>query len=194
MKDKVYLWAHKEGTQNNRFNIPGISKISPVDACNYMGIENVIMVKNCFGQPLPDEYEKYAESFKPLRKVVWSLIGAGGKYEENDKERIIQLKKKYKNITGAIMDDFFIPENCAFTPEGISEIREELHRNNMELWTVLYQHQLELNVENYLKGFDVITYWTWYGDKLNFLEKDFEKFLRKTEGKRRILLYVGLWK
>jgi len=143
--------------------------------------------KNCYRQPSPDEYEKYAESFNPLRKVVWSLTEAGGRYEKGELERIISLKKKYPNITGAIMDDFFIPEVYSFTPEKISKIRERLHRNNMELWTVLYHHQLELNVENYLKEFDVITYWTWYGDNLISLEKDFEKFLRKTEGKEKML-------
>ena len=187
MRDKLYLWAHKEGTQNNRFNIPGISRISPVDACYYMGIENVIMVKNCFGQPSPDEYEKYAESFKSLKKVVWSLTGAGGKYEEGEMERIISLKKKYPNIIGAIMDDFFVPEVYSFKPAEISEIRKVLHENEMELWTVIYEHQLGLSIEDYLKEFDVITYWTWFGNRLEDLEKSFEEFLKKVGDKRKML-------
>ncbi|MCM8807530.1 MAG: hypothetical protein NC926_06255 [Candidatus Omnitrophica bacterium] len=74
MKDRIYLWAHKEGMQNNRWGLPKESKISPVDACKYLGIENIIFVRE-FGKPEPEEYEKYAESFKDLKKVVWSVVG-----------------------------------------------------------------------------------------------------------------------
>ncbi|MCD6408069.1 hypothetical protein J7L87_03355 [bacterium] len=187
MREKIWLWAHKEGTQNNRFNIPGKSKIAPVEACRYMGIERVIMVKNCFGEPKVEEYERYAESFKDLKEVVWSLTGAGGRYEKGELERIISLKGKYANITGAIMDDFFVPEEYSFNPGEISEIREFLHRNGMELWTVIYEHQLGLSVEDYLKEFDVITYWTWFGNRLEDLEKSFERFLKKVGDKRKML-------
>jgi len=69
------LWAQKEEMQNNRWGLPEKSKISPVDACKYLGIENIIFVRE-FGKPEPSEYEKYAESFKELKKVVWSVVGA----------------------------------------------------------------------------------------------------------------------
>lgn len=186
MKEKIWLWAHKEGMQNNRWGLPKESKISPYDACNYLGIENIIFVRE-FGKPEPEEYEKYAESFKELKKVVWSIVGAGCSYEEGEIERIINLKKKYKNIVGAIMDDFFVKEKPPFTPEEIREIKYILNKNGMELWTVLYQHQLHLPVERYLEEFDIITYWTWYGDKLINLENDFEKFLKKAGNKKKML-------
>jgi len=133
MKEKIYLWAHKEGMQNNRWGLQKESRISPIDACRYLGIENIIFVRE-FGKPEPSEYERYAESFKELKKVIWSVVGAGCSYEEGEIDRIIDLKKKYKNIIGAIMDDFFIKESPPFTPQQITEIKEKFNKNGMELY------------------------------------------------------------
>lgn len=188
MKEKIWLWGHKEGMQNNRWGLSGESKITPVEACKYMGIENLIFVRE-FGKPEPEEYERHAESFRELKKVVWSLVGAGGTFEEGEIERIINLKKKFPNIAGAIMDDFFVKPDKAgvFYPEEIAKIREKLHNNNLELYVVVYQHQLDLPVEKYLKECDVITYWIWWSEGIEKLEDNFTKFIKMTEGKRRML-------
>jgi hypothetical protein len=186
MKEKFYLWAHKEGMQNNRWGLKKESKISPFDACKYLGIENIIFVRE-FGKPEPTEYEKYAESFIPLKKVIWSVVGAGCTYEEGEIERIIELKKKYKNIIGAIMDDFFVKEKPPFKPEEIVEIKETLNKNGLELWTVLYQHQLNLPVKEYLEKFDLITYWIWKSEGINELEKCFDVFCEIVPDKRKAL-------
>lgn len=180
------MWAQKEEMQNNRWGLPEKSKISPVDACKYLGIENIIFVRE-FGKPEPSEYEKYAESFKELKKVVWSVVGAGCSYEEGEIERVIELKKKYKNITGAVMDDFFVKERPPFTPEEITGIKERLNENGLELWTVLYQHQLDLQVKEYLERFDLITYWIWWSEGINELEKSFDKFCKIVPSKKKAL-------
>ncbi len=185
MKEKIYLWAHKEGMQNNRWGLPKESKISPAEACRYLGIENIILVRE-FGEPAPEEYEKYADSFKSLKKVIWSVVGAGCSYEEGEIERVMELKKKYKNISGAIMDDFFVKEP-PFKPEGITDIKERLNKNGMELWTVLYQHQLDLKVKDYLERFDLITYWVWKSEGIKELEKCFERFCKIVPEKRKAL-------
>ncbi|MCM8821012.1 MAG: hypothetical protein NC932_03575 [Candidatus Omnitrophica bacterium] len=186
MKEKIWLWAHKEGMQNNRWGLPSQSKITPIDACKYLGIENIIFVRE-FGKPEPEEYEFYAESFKNLKKVIWSVVGAGATYQEGEVERIIELKKKYPNIVGAIMDDFFIKEKPLFTPDQIAEIKERFNRNGMELWTVLYQHQLDLPVKEYLKKVDLTTYWVWKSEEINEIKGCFEKFCKIVPEKRKAL-------
>jgi len=191
MKEKIYLWAHKEGMQNNRWGLQKESRISPIDACRYLGIENIIFVRE-FGKPEPSEYERYAESFKELKKVIWSVVGAGCSYEEGEIDRIIDLKKKYKNIIGAIMDDFFIKESPPFTPQQITEIKEKFNKNGMELWTVIYQHQLNLPVKEYLEKFDLITYWIWKSEGINELEDCFNKFCKIVPNKRK-LLGIYMW-
>ena len=186
MKEKFYLWAHKEGMQNNRWGLTKESKISPIDACKYLGIKNIIFVRE-FGKPEPEEYGKYAESFKKLKKVIWSIVGAGCTYEKGEIERVIELKRKYKNIVGAIMDDFFVKEKPPFTPEEILEIKEKLNENGLELWTVLYQHQLDLPVKEYLEKFDLVTYWIWKSEGIDELEKCFDKFCKIIPDKRKAL-------
>jgi len=187
MKEKIYLWAHKEGIQNNRWGLPKESKISPAEACRYLGIENIIFVRE-FGKPAPEEYEKYADSFRNLSKVIWSVVGAGCSYEEEDITRVLELKKKYKNITGAIMDDFFAKgEKLLFTPRQITEIKEKLHGSSLDLWVVLYQHQLDLPVREYLERFDLITYWVWKSEGIKELEKCFDRFCEIVPEKRKVL-------
>ncbi|MCM8819070.1 MAG: hypothetical protein NC915_06325 [Candidatus Omnitrophica bacterium] len=191
MKDKIFLWAHKEGMQNNRWGLPKESKITPVDACKYLGIENIIFVRE-FWKPEPEEYEFYAESFKDLKKVIWSVVGAGCTYHEGEVERIIELKKKYHNIVGAIMDDFFVKEKLPFTPDQIIEIKEKFNKNRIELWTVLYQHQLNLSVKEYLEKFDLITYWIWKSEGINEIESCFKKFC-DIFGEKRKALGIYMW-
>lgn len=186
MKNKVWLWAHKEGMQNNRWGLKKESKISPFSACEYLGIENIIFVRE-FGKPEPEEYEKYAESFKKLEKVIWSIVGAGCSYEEGDIERVINLRKKYKNIVGAIMDDFFVKEKPPFSLEEITQIKEKLNKNGLELWTVIYQHQLNLPVKEYLERFDLITYWIWQSEGINEVEECFDRFCKTIPDKRKAL-------
>lgn len=185
MKDKIWLWGHKEGIQNSRWGLLGESKITPADACKYMGIENLIFVRE-FGMPLPEEYEYYASSFSQLKRVGWSLVGAGNTFENGELERIIKLKNRYSNIVDVIMDDFFVSEKPVFSPEEISLIRRRLHKEGLKLWVVIYEHQLNLNIEKYLEEVDIITYWTWKSEELQNLEKDFKRFVNLTPGKIRM--------
>jgi hypothetical protein len=185
-RQQLWLWGHKEGLQNKRWGLIGESKISPADACRYMEIENIIMVRE-FGKPEPP-YEPYMESFRPLKNVVWSLVGAGGSFEEGELERITALKKGYPNLTGAMMDDFFIPRGGPiFSPAEVGQIRKTLNSHSLKLWTVLYSHQLDMKTEEYLKECDLITFWTWRSEDLNHLEENFKRFVLIAPNVRRML-------
>jgi len=188
MKEKLWLWGQMEGIQNGRWGLPGNSSIRPADACEYMGIENLFMVRE-FGKP-EFPYEPYAESLKPLRKVVWSLVGAGGTFEEGELDRIVRLKKNYGNVTGAVLDDFFIREEGekgVFSPAGVSDIRETLHSHNMELWVVLYQHQMDWQIAPYLSECDLITFWTWKSEELHSIEENFRRLQNIVPDARKML-------
>ncbi len=186
MREKIWLWGHKEGMQNNRWGLFEISKITPFDACEYMGIENLIFVRE-FGLPGPEEYERYANSFKNLKKIVWSIVGADATFEQEDVERIIVLKKKFKNIIGGIADDFFVKEVPAIDLGKLSKIKEKMKENKLELWAVIYQHQLNLSVEKYIEKFDLMTYWIWRSEEINEIEENFNKFCDKHPEKRKML-------
>ncbi len=85
IRSKLWLWGHKEGIQNGRYGLEGKSKITPADACEYMGLENLVLVRE-YGEPKPP-YGPHMELFQSLSKVVWSLVGAGGTFEEKEIER-----------------------------------------------------------------------------------------------------------
>ena len=88
------------------------SRITPCEAAHMLDVPNMIMV-NCDGQPpaySSDAYG-YAESFIRMNKVLWSVTGSndtkGGTRSGNEERFVCELAKRYPNITGAFMDDFF---------------------------------------------------------------------------------------
>jgi len=188
MREKLWMWGHVAGIQNGRWGLPGNSSMGPADACRYMGIENLLMVRE-FNKP-EHPYEPYAGSLKPLKKILWSLVGSGGTFEEGELERIVRLKKSCSNVTGVIMDDFFIREEGekgVFSPSHISRIRETLHSHDLELWVVLYQHQLDWQVAPYLSECDGVTFWTWKSEGLKDIEGSFRKLQRIAPDSRKML-------
>ncbi len=88
------------------------------------------------------------------------------------------------------MDDFFKrgAEGIAVLgAEDIAETRETLHSRDLELWVVLYQHQLDLPVGPYLKESDVVTFWTWTSEDINKLEENLSALNCVAPGMRKML-------
>jgi len=79
----------------------------------YLGVPNLIMVsfrdQKDPSKMLPEmsEYDQYAISFRPLTRVVWSIVRAGGVVNRSGVEAIRNLARKYPNVIGIQMDDFF---------------------------------------------------------------------------------------
>src|SRR5437899_11335406 len=57
-RDRFWLWGHYEGSHNERWNLPGKSRITPVEAAFYMSIPNVILVRYEGKPELP--FDQYA--------------------------------------------------------------------------------------------------------------------------------------
>ncbi len=148
------------------------------------------------GSPRPSQFEPYAMSFAPLKQVIWSIVGAGGCTDKECDEinELVSLAGNYPNTTGAIMDDFFrnpatSDEAAVFTARNTEEIRRRLHDSgNLDLWVVLYDYQLSLNVHDHLNACDGITFWTWKAADLQNLERNFERLEKLTDGKARLML------
>src|SRR5438270_3965790 len=83
VRDRLWLWGHDAGSHNASWGLPKPSRITPVEAAFYLGVPNVIMVRYSGRPPLP--LDQYAVPFRPLRQVVWSVVGAGG--QTDPKER-----------------------------------------------------------------------------------------------------------
>lgn len=191
VRDKLWLWGHEAGSHNGAYKIPGASRITPAEAAYYMGMPNVIMV-NYRGKPEPP-FDQFALALSPLKRVVWSIVGAGGE-QRDDVSSVIALADRFPNIRGAMMDDFFHGKGGegkigTYTPAELGAVRRQLKAGgrNLDLWVVLYENQLDFPVSAHLGNCDVLTYWTWLSDRLANLERDFERAERLAPTCRKVL-------
>ncbi len=192
VKDKFWIWGHDAGSHNNQYGLTKTSRMTPAEGAFYLGVPNIIMVKYD-GRPEPP-YDQYALAFRPLKQVVWSIVGAGGATASGEVETIRNLAMKFPNITGVMMDDFFCYDQASgrvavHTVDQLKAFRERLAipDRKLDLWVVLYNHQLDHPVAEHLKACDVVTFWTWTSEKLDSLEKNFRKVEELAPSCRKIL-------
>jgi hypothetical protein len=113
--------------------------------------------------------------------------------------RVVSLAGKFPNISGAIMDDFFHAKDAngaisRYSVEDIANFRDQLHSaaHKVDLWVVLYTHDLDLPVQKHLANCDVVTFWTWSAKDLRDLPKNFER-MERVAGDRRKILGCYMW-
>ncbi|MFC1736301.1 hypothetical protein ACFL1X_09295 [Candidatus Hydrogenedentota bacterium] len=106
VRDRFWLWAHEAGTQNDRWGISGHSRISPVEACHYIGIPNVIMVRNPV-RPIPAD-PQFAVPFRSLHQMVWAITGPEGLHSDAETASAFIQAERLPIMTPVMMDDFFL--------------------------------------------------------------------------------------
>lgn len=197
VRDRLWLWGHPAGAHDKGYDLPGPSRITPVEAAYYMSIPNVIMVRYEGKPEMP--FAQYAIPFRPLEQVVWSVVGAGGATEVEERQAVLDLAGKNPNFTGVQMDDFFFgkPKNgkiAALSTEQLRELQDRLKSGSkkLNLWVTLYTHQLDDPIGEYLKFCDDVTLWTWKAEDLDKLTTNFEK-ARKVAPNSRIVLGCYMW-
>jgi hypothetical protein len=172
VRDRLWLWGHDAGSHNEDWGLPGPSRIMPAEAAGYLGIPNLIMVRYKGRPPLP--LDRYAESLRPLRRVVWSAVGAHGQTDEDERPHVFDLAARYRNIVGIMLDDFFVEkpgpgqEPAALPLDGLRELRSRLSVGNrrLDLWGVIYDHQLDQSLAPFLHLLDRVSLWAWHADKV----------------------------
>lgn len=199
VRDRLWLWCHPAGSHNGEYGLTGQSEITPAEAARYLGLSNAIMVRY-HGKPVPP-YHAEAASLSSLSRVVWSVVGAGGTTEGDEVDHVISLSRTFPNLRGAIMDDFFridvsgsayAHQLAVFTPEEVASMRKRLNEKTLDLWAVIYTHQLDHPVSAHLDQFDVVTLWTWRAKDLPSLESNLERLENLTHAPRKVLGYY-MW-
>ncbi len=191
VRDRLWLWSHVAGSYNGTMNLPGKSRMSPAEAAYYMGIPNIFMIHLAAGPEPP--LEQYALAFEPLREVVWSVVAAGGKTNDREREMVLDLALKNPKISGLVMDDFFRPKKegrlASLSVEEVRSLKQRLvtPSKKLDLHVVLYEYQLDPAICEHLKLCDVIQFWTWRGQNLSQLAANFEKAEKLVPGKRMAL-------
>lgn len=194
VRDRLWLWCHTAGS-HNRYKIPKPSRITPVEAAVYMSIPNLIQVRY-ENTPAPP-FEQYAIPFRTMNNVVWSVVGEAGRTEATERDHVIAMAQRQPNLTGVMMDDFFKrPKDGALASLTVAELRQLQQQlkagpKKLDLWAVLYDHQLDMPVADHLAECDVVSYWTWKGADLGDLAANFARAAKLAPKARKVLgLYM----
>jgi hypothetical protein len=204
VRDRIWLFANPVNADYNY--VRKRSVMTPLEAAIYMGAPNLLMVNQYpgkdnveqFGEegrykPFEPPYEQYAYSLKVLKRVVWSIVGAGGITREQERQQVLALARKTPNIVGLFMDDFFTDNRsgklASLTLDQVRDVQKQLKEpaKKLDLYVTLYTRQLDPAIREYLSLIDVVTLWTWETDELANLETNLAK-LEKLAPKSRKLL------
>lgn len=190
--EKLWLWGQDPGTHHapGLWNLPGENKMTPAEGCRYLGIPNCARVVMC-NRPRPP-YDSEMEKLSGLQRIIWSVTGDEMSDQTNSEigetKEVLRLAKKYPELVGGILDDFFNSGRIGlFRPENVADIQSRLHTEigrMLDLYVVVYEHNICPEIAPYLKFCDVITLWTWYGEHLPEIEKNFEEVKALAPGKR----------
>ena len=110
--DGVWLWGQTPGSHhvNPEYRLPGKNVMTPMEGCEFFGIDRCCRVAMGAG-PFPP-FDEESNQLDPLKEVVWSIIGAGSvvRNEENlaDLDEVLRQAKMHKNPTEVLPWDFFI--------------------------------------------------------------------------------------
>jgi len=194
VRDRFWIWGHEAGSHNNQYALKGLSRITPAEGAFYLGVPNLLMVRYD-GKPVPP-FDQHALALSPLERVVWSIVGAGGQTEAQEVDMVLNLARRFPNVCGVIMDDFFRdkPDEggriAVYTIDDLKAIKGRLFVDGrrLDLWVTLYTHNLNLlNIEKHLEQCDVVTYWTWRAEELNKLEQNFHRLEELIPSSRKVL-------
>ena len=226
VRDRFWIFTVYPGSNDSYLelgNFRGGSRMTPAEGAFWLGVPNLILVREHETPRLPNlerwraktTFEQYAISFQPLDRVVWSVVGSGGKGGMNELPYVLPLAKTFPNISGIYLDDFIIdtkkqPDGRylgrpAIAPEELKSARERLKSvgRPMEIWVTLYTHELMPGhpryrgcsppLANFLDQFDVLTLWTWNSEELRTLDESLAALEAAAPKNRRIALGLYIW-
>jgi hypothetical protein len=201
-RDRMSLFVHSAGVCDGYLELGGVrggSRMTAAEGAYYLGVPNVVLVRVDNLPPTPNleswkartRFEQFAISFRPLKRVIWSVVGSAGRADGNESSLVLKLARDYPNIRGVYMDDFLRNQGKVrrgvMTPEQLRALRGRLTvgGRRLETWLTLYTHQVDPNAPNflptdvplreYLDPFDIVLLWTSSSDDLTRLEQNFAK-------------------
>ena len=190
VKDKLWIWGHEAGSHNEGWGIPMPSRMTPVEGAFYLGVPNIIMIRYDGKPPIASD-DQYIVPFRALKRVVWSITGAGGATSAEEIKHAFELAARNPNVTGFFMDDFFKGDGeGALTVEGLWNVRSQLTlpERKLDLMVTLYDGALDTPaIVKYLELCDKIALWTWVANNLEDLERNFEKCEKISPGSDKLL-------
>ena len=230
VRDRMWLFTVFAGGDNASLEAGGVhggSRMTPAEGAFWLNVPNLLLIRSSDLPPLPSKergrtktsFEQWAISFQPLDRVVWSVVGSGGRGGMSELPHVMWLAKKYPNIAGIYLDDFIIDVKQqagggiagrpALRPEELKAARQQIRAvgHPMEIWVTLYTHEIcpprqtkspgfrgcNPPLANFLDLFDVLTLWTWNADELPALEENLAALEAIAPKNHRIALGLYIW-
>ena len=225
VRDHLWIFTVPAGCDDDWYEQGGVrggSRMTPAEGAFYLNVPNLILVRNQDRPPLPHHerwrakttYEQYALSFRPLDRVLWSVVGSSGAGGLRELGPVLELARAYPNISGIYLDDFIVDaqprdgENIGRPALATAELESARRRMKalgrpMDIWLTMYSHEVLPDHPHYrgcdpplagvLDLFDVLTLWTWWSDELKTLEQSLAALEAIAPKKARIALGMYVW-
>ena len=191
------LWIFTCAANSDFPSMQRRSVMTPVEGAFYLEVPNIIVVQSnateaLYGR-LEPPFAQYVVAMRPLKQVVWSVVGSGGFNSPEETKEVLELAKTTPNFTGIMLDDFFTGQKegkrARLTVEELADIRRKLKEinKNLEIFVTLYVTDLDNSVRDYLDLIDVITLWTADSADLVNLESNLKKVEQLAPQKKKML-------
>ncbi len=128
--DDVWLWGQPPGSHhvNPDYRLPGANRTTPIEGCDFFGIDRCCRVAMSAGPFTPFDNEAAPLDRLSGVSVVHPRRGGVQRNENKfgDLDEVIRIAKAHPNVVGGIMDDFLLGERrrAIFTPDKLWEIKK----------------------------------------------------------------------
>ena len=181
------LWIFTCAANSDYLHLRRRSVMTPVEGAFFLGVPNIIVVQSSAQEAphgrLTPPFAQYLVAMRPLKRIVWSVVGSGGFHSPEETKEVLDLARTTHNFAGIMLDDFFTGDKegrrAQLTVPELAEIRRQLRQGgrSLDIFVTLYTDKLNLPISDYLELVDVITLWT--GDPAELV--NLEANLRKAE-------------
>lgn len=188
LRDQIWLWGHPENSCQEAVGTTQEMLVTPAQCARYFGLANVYYVP--WGHPI--DIVAYSKDLDGIKKTGLSVETWGGS-ESNRLDETFKLVPLFPNLNRLVFDDFFngtthhIVTSGSVTIPELEAMRDRIHAAGLEMWVVLYQHQLDMDISAHLEVFDGVSFWFWSEPTVEEYHKYSQKFIDMTPGKRRLI-------
>ncbi len=173
------------------------SVMTPAEGAFFLGVPNIIMVQSSateapYGRLQPP-LAQYMVALRPLKRVLWSVVGSGGFSDPAETEEVLRLAKSEPNFVGAMLDDFFTGkkegQRAKWSVAELAQFRRRLLdiNKNHRIFATLYVTQFDLPLADYLELIDVVTLWNGKPEDLVNLESHLKRAERAAPKAKKML-------
>ncbi|MFA5192947.1 MAG: hypothetical protein WC740_19735 [Verrucomicrobiia bacterium] len=191
------LWVFSFATNSDFVHVGRRSVMSAAEGNFYLGVPNILMVQSSakeapYGRFEPP-FEQYTVALRPLKNVVWSLVGSGGFHKAEETAEVLAMAKRVPNFRGVMLDDFFTGKaegaRAQWTVEELADVRRKLDQTGkkLDIFATFYVKHFELPLKDYLDLIDVLTLWNMASDGIRNVEDNLQKVERLYPHKRKML-------